>query len=124
MPPRSSLAPSPAAPAGLHVSLLAVPDAALSTLAGIYDVMNARAISGLPAGAASKPFRVDIVGESVGPLDLASGVPIPVQRSIDSIEASDIVIVPSLLVSGAGWQSGRYPRLVAWLLRMHERGAL
>ena len=63
MPPRPSRhASAPAEPAGLHVSLLAVPDAALSTLAGIYDVMNARAISGLPAGAASKPFRVDIVG--------------------------------------------------------------
>ena len=124
MPSRSSLAPSPARPAGLHISLLAVPDAALSTLAGIYDVMNVRALRGSPAGTASQPFRVDIVGESVGPLDLASGVPIQVQRSIDGIEASDIVIVPSLFVSGAGWQSGRYPRLVAWLQRMHESGAL
>ena len=36
----------PLPPATRHVSLLAVPDAVVSTLAGIYDVMNARAVLG------------------------------------------------------------------------------
>ena len=34
------------------------------------------------------------------------------------------MIVPSVLLRGAGWQKGRYPRLVDWLQRMHERGAV
>ena len=105
-----------------HVALVALPDAGVATLAGIYDVMNARTLMGLPSAQAS--FRVEIVGESAGPIELASGVPIPVQRSIEGIESSDIVIVPSVLVRASGWQKGRYPRLVAWLRRMHERGAV
>ena len=49
---------------------------------------------------------------------------VDVQRTIDDIETSDIVIVPSLVMRGSGWQKGRYPRLVEWLQRMHAGGAL
>jgi transcriptional regulator GlxA family with amidase domain len=104
--------------------LLALPDAVVSTLAGIYDVMNAQALMGLPGALARAPFHIEIVGESVGPLGLASGVPIHVQRSIDTIEASDIVIVPSVLLRSSGWRKGRYPLVVDWLQRMHARGAM
>jgi transcriptional regulator GlxA family with amidase domain len=100
---------------------VALPDAAVSTLAGIFDVMNGIALMGVAVPA---PFRVEIVGEAVGLLELASGVPISVQRAIDSIETSDIVIVPSVLLRPQGWEQGRYPRLVEWLRRMHERGAI
>lgn len=110
--------------AARHVALLALPDAVVSTLAGIYDVMNASAIMSLSGSLAPAPFQVEIVGESTGPLELASGVPIPVQRSIDTIESTDIVIVPSVLLRGPAWQKGRYPRLVDWLERMHARGAV
>ena len=107
-----------------HVALLALPDAVVSTLAGIYDVMNAGALMSTGSGSPRAPFHVEIVGEATGPLPLASGVPIHVQRSIDTIEASDIVIVPSVLLRGSGWQTGRYPRLVEWVQRMHARGAV
>jgi len=116
---------SPKRQGARHVSLLALPDAVVSTLAGIYDVMNARALMGPASEATRSPFQVEIVGEVVGPLQLASGVPMHVQRSIDSVEASDIVIVPSVLLrGGAGWQKGRYPQIVEWLQRMHARGAV
>ena len=75
-----------------------------------------------PAG--GPPFRVEIVGERSGPLQLASGVPIDVQRAIDELEATDIVIVPSVVLHADGWEKGRYPRLVAWLRAMHARGAV
>jgi transcriptional regulator GlxA family with amidase domain len=112
------------APSSRHVSLLALPDAVVSTLTGIYDVMNARALMGAAQAGSAVPFHVQIVGEAVGPLDLASGVPIQVQRSIDTIEGSDIVIVPSVLLRSPGWVKGRYPKVVEWLHRMHARGAL
>lgn len=111
---RSASSPVQAAP---HVALVALPDAAVSTLAGIYDVMNFAALVGAP-------FHVEIVGESVGMLDLASGVPMQVQRRVDTVDATDIVIVPSVWVRQSGWQKGRYPRLVNWLMRMHQRGAV
>lgn len=110
--------------AARHVAVVALPDAGFATLAGIYDVMNAHTLMGLPNATTRAPFLVEIVGEQAGPMQLASGVPVEVQRSIDTIDSSDIVIVPSLLVRSSGWQSGRYPRLVAWLQRMHERGAV
>lgn len=109
-----------------HVSLVALPDAAISTLSGIFDVMNAFAFMDLGAGSAGAqvPFHVEIVGEAVGPLELASGVPINVQRAITGIRASDIVIVPSVLLRPGGWEKGRYPGLVSWLRQMHKSGTV
>ena len=102
MPPQSG----PTGPRPRHVSLVAIPDAAVSTLFGIFDVMNAFVGMGL-SSPGSAPFHVEIVGESAGPIGLASGVPISVQRTIDAIEATDIVIVPSVVVGPDGWATGR-----------------
>ena len=107
-----------------HVSLVALPDAVVSTLAGIFDVMNGVSLMGLATPGRPPPFRIEIVGESRGPLPLASGVPVDVQRQVETVDSSDIVVVPSVLLGPAGWAKGRYPRLVDWLRCMHERGAL
>jgi transcriptional regulator GlxA family with amidase domain len=109
--------------APLRVCLVALPDAVISTLAGIYDVMNGVAMMGIASPGSEHPFKVEIVGEEQGPLLLASGVPIDVQRSIDDVHNCDIVIVPSVLLTRGGWQIGRYPRLVDWVRRMHDGGA-
>ncbi len=110
----------------LHVSLVAIPEAVVSTLSGIFDVMNAFAV--LPAASdilgGRAPFKVEIVGTSAEPLELASRLPITVQRSISSLDYTDIVIVPSVLLPSRGWQKGRYPELVEWVGAMHSRGAL
>jgi transcriptional regulator GlxA family with amidase domain len=118
-----AIQPGPIEVSSRHVSLVAIPDVAVPTLFVIFDVMNffARARQ-LPDGAA--PFRVEIAGEAVGPLDLASGVPVNVQRAIETIETSDIVIVPSVVLGPDGWTKGRYPRLIEWLRRMHDQGAV
>jgi transcriptional regulator GlxA family with amidase domain len=109
-----------------HVSLVALPDAVVSTLAGIYDVMNASALMGASSDALGvrTPFHIDIVGERAGALELASRVPFNVQRAIDDVESTDVVIVPSILLQSEGWQKGRYPRLLDWVLRMYDRGAV
>lgn len=107
-----------------HVSLLALPDAVVSTLAGIYDVMNSVALMGIKSTATPASFHVDIVGEAVGPLELASGVPIQVQRAIDTVVATDIVIVPSFLLQANCWEKNRYPKLIHWLRAMHKQGAI
>lgn len=108
----------------LYVSLVALPDAAISTLAGIYDLMSGAAMMGVASAETKPPFRVEIVGETVGPLLLASGVPITVQRAVGTIDRTDIVIVPSVLLKKSGWEKGRYPQLVNWLERMHAGGAI
>ena len=82
----------------LRVCLLALPDAVISTLAGIYDVMNGISMMGIAHAGAEHPFKVEIVGEEAGLLRLASGVPIEVQCPIEDILACDILIVPSVLL--------------------------
>lgn len=121
--------PRPHTPLGsapLHVSLVAIPDAVVSTLSGIFDVMNAFAMMPPEGKSATRarPFHVEIVGLRPGPLELASRIPIPVQRGIDAVKATDIVIVPSILLGPDGWRKGRHVELVAWLREMHRRGAL
>lgn len=113
-------------PATLHVSLVAIPEAVVSTLVGIFDVLGAfgmmQAMDMSPRSAS--PFRVEIVGQKPGPLPLASGMPVTVQRSVRDVTATDIVIVPSVLLRPEGWVKGRYPDLVAWVAAMHRQGAL
>jgi transcriptional regulator GlxA family with amidase domain len=108
----------------IHVSLVAVPDAVVSTIAGVFDVLNGASLMGVAQGAASAPFQVEIVGVDEGPLALASGVPFQVQRAVRTIDATDIVIVPSVLLPPGGWAKGRYPGLVDWIGRMHAGGAV
>jgi transcriptional regulator GlxA family with amidase domain len=110
----------------LHVSLIALPDAVVSTLTGIYDVMNSFAMlaGSEPTIPHQPPFRIEIVGTAAGRIALASGVPIEASRSFAEVTATDIVIVPSVLLGAGGWQTGRYPGLVEWAARMHDQGAL
>lgn len=122
MPHRAAAAGS----APLHVSIVAIPEAVVSTLSGIFDVMNAFALLPPPGTAPGQapPFQVEIVGLEPGLLPLASGVPASVQRGVAALETTDIVIVPSVLLGPDGWRKGRHPELVAWLRAMHARGAL
>lgn len=121
-----------AAPSPQRVCLVALPDAVISTLTGIYDVLNAPAVMSAPTsfvgergrGKPRSPFKVEIVGERTGPLLLASGVPVEVQRAVHEVKETDVVIVPSVLLRSACWERGRYPALVAWLQLMHRRGAV
>ncbi len=114
------------APPSLHVSLVAIPDAVVSTLTGIYDVMNsfkmlAGADSAIPD---DPPFKVEIVGTTRGTVTLASGMPIATHRGVPEVTTSDIIIVPSILLEKDGWETGRYPELVAWLRARHAGGAI
>ncbi|MGZ8688668.1 MAG: GlxA family transcriptional regulator, partial [Gaiellaceae bacterium] len=61
------------------------------------------------------PFEVELVAASRGTTPTASGIALPVHRSIDDAGRTDIAIVPSLLVRDGTWVPGRYPELVAWL---------
>ena len=69
----------------LHVSLVAFPDAVISTLTGIYDVLNA---FGMLAGVdhaipRTPPFEIWIVGLERGPVPLASQLTV-----LDAISAA------------------------------------
>ncbi|HLS83501.1 MAG TPA: helix-turn-helix domain-containing protein [Arenimonas sp.] len=113
-------------PQPTRVSLVALPEASISTLHGIHDVLGCfPAVRGVdPAIPDEEPFAVSIVAERAGPVTLAGGLKAEAQRGIGEVDDADIVIVPSVLLGPDGWQTGRYPALVAWLARMHARGAM
>lgn len=113
-------------PEPIHVSLVAIPDAMLSTLAGLYDVLSSFELLGShdPSVPADGPFHVEIVAAGSSPTLTASGLPIATHRTFDDLDRTDIVIVPSMMVRGGTWRTGRYRRVVAWLSAMHERGAI
>lgn len=92
-------------PKPIHVSLIAIPEASISTLHGLYDVLNGfsllkgfdQAIPDVP------PFQVDIVGLEQGPVLLASGLQAHIHRGIQDVANTDIVIVPSVILTREGW---------------------
>jgi transcriptional regulator GlxA family with amidase domain len=110
----------------LHVSLVAIPEATVSTLSGIFDVMNAFTMMSKLGDSSfdANLFQVEIVGLRTGPLQLASHVPVTVQRRVEELDATDIIIVPSVLLGPDGWRKDVHPELVDWFCAMHRRGAL
>ncbi len=109
----------------LRVSLVALPEGSISSLHGLYDVLNAfEMLAGFDVAIPeSPPFRVEIAGAAAGPLRLASGLVTQVHRGVADLTETDIVIVPSVVLPAEGWRPGRYPELVAWLAQVHARGA-
>jgi transcriptional regulator GlxA family with amidase domain len=110
----------------LRVSLLVLPDAGVGTLTGMFDALSSFPLLGTfdDAVPSTSPFAVELVGATREPQPTASGISLPVHRSIADPGRTDIAIVPSLLVRDGTWVSGRYPDLVDWLQRVHSEGAL
>jgi len=110
----------------LQIYVVAIPDGAVSTLFGVFDVLQAlpELLNTFAQGAKQPVFSVELVSTRAGSLTLASGVTIDVPTGIDDEPQADIVIVPSVYVGETGWVQGRYPELVDWLTRMNHRGAL
>jgi transcriptional regulator GlxA family with amidase domain len=109
-----------------QISVIAIPDVAVSTLAGMLDVLRCFEILSIFESSVSveDPFELEIVGENVGLLKTVNGLPVPVDRAMRDIETTDIIIIPSLLMTGLNWTKGRYPEVVSWMETMHERGAM
>jgi transcriptional regulator GlxA family with amidase domain len=108
-----------------RVSLVAIPEAMPSTLVGLHDVLSSvGALPTLEAPIDPAPFDVEIVADRPGPMPLVTGVPVTPARTLAEVDATDIVLVPSILADGGRWATGRHPELVDWIARMHAGGAL
>jgi transcriptional regulator GlxA family with amidase domain len=110
----------------LRVSLLVFPDVTVGSVTGMLDSLTCFPLLGtfdesIPSAA---PFEVELVAASDGSTPTASGIELPVHRSITEPGSTDIAIVPSLLVAEGIWDRGRYPDLVAWLQGVHDEGGL
>jgi transcriptional regulator GlxA family with amidase domain len=110
----------------IHVSLAAIPDAMLSSLIGLFDVLNCFELLGSfdKAVPDEKPFQVEIVAQTHEYKRTASGLPIAAHRTIEELDHTDMIIIPSMMVEGGEWKKGRYPALVNWLSDMHAQDAM
>ena len=106
----------------VHVGIVAISEGAASTLLGLFDTLNFVALlAGQEGVPAQSPFVVEILGETGEAVTLASGITLPVSKA--SQTQSDIIIVPSVILSPGGWAKGRYPGLTDWLVERHRAGA-
>ena len=93
---------------------------------GMFDTLSCFQLLGTFENAVPKeaPFTVELVAATRDSSPTASGLVLPVHRSVSDPGRTDIAIVPSLVVPGGTWRQGRYPELVAWLNQLHGEGAL
>ncbi len=108
-----------------HVSILAVPDAMLSTVTGIYDVLNSMPVLAqtMPDLPQTPPFRAEVVTETGTSVKMVSGLSLS-GRPVSEVPRTDIVIAPSLMPADQKWHKGRYDELVRWIRRMHDQGSV
>ena len=102
----------------IHVSLLVTPEVLASSLTGPYDVLSFynRIVR-------QEVFEVELVGEAAGEVMTASGIPVVARKSIDDIDATDIVYIPSLDLEKGRWSVGRHDRLASWMRARYADGA-
>jgi transcriptional regulator GlxA family with amidase domain len=111
----------------LHISLLAFPDATVGSLTGMLDAFNSFRLLPDRSGATEGPgpFIAELIGRNREPIRTASRVMISPHRSIEDVQATDIIIIPSVLAGDSGeWTPGRYPDLVEWLSARHKGGSM
>jgi transcriptional regulator GlxA family with amidase domain len=111
----------------INVCIVATGDSMVSPVTGLFETMQAVgpmvAVDGEVAPD-EPPFEVEIVAERAGPIEGWTGLAVNAHRSMDQVEATDVVIVPSMARFDAEWIHGRYPKTVAWIRHMYEGGAI
>ena len=94
-----------------RVSLLLLPDAGLGTLTGMFDTLSAFSlVSAFDDAVPSTPRSPSRSSQPAAvPQPTASGLTLPVHRSIDDPGHTDIAIVPSLMVQDGAWSRAAIP---------------
>lgn len=115
-------------PKTFHVSLVVVPEVDGSALLGLHgalqflDTLAACPVrfhvqTVLPDSVANHRLHGGVIIQNV------LGIPIPVHCLTSQVDASDIVIIPSLFVpEPSEWPRHPYPDLTKWLLTLHDKG--
>ena len=112
--------------APIRVSLVAIPEVMLSSLTGLFDVLNCFELLGTfdKAVPDENPFQAEIIAPTRKEKSTASGLPVTVHRTVEELDHTDIVIIPSMMVEDGKWNKGSHPAVVSWLTQMHAQGAM
>ena len=106
-----------------RVSIVVFRECDPSIVYGVFDTLWAAGrFFKIPPG--EPLFEPRIVAVEHGPMELITGVSIVPQDSIDDIERTDIVFVPNVIVLTPEELHALDRRLIAWIAKMHQNGAL
>lgn len=108
-----------------HVSIVAIPEALASSIAGPMDVLSSSGLllNALAGEAPNPGFRTELVAQSNDTFHCFNGFQITPNKAITDVEHTDIIIIPSLAISPAGLMN-KHRELQQWLLRMHKKGSI
>lgn len=107
-------------PRRIKVALVAVPESFVSCLTGLYDTFEVASSTVAPGRI---NFDVEIVAASDPVQSRTSRFPIVPHRTIDQVEETDVIIVPSSAIATT-WEPGRHPAIVAWMRQLYDNGAV
>lgn len=107
-----------------HVSILGLPEAIHSTVAGLSDTFNVLGlINHMDAALPDEPpFVAEVL--DVSDDESPSRCAFEVQRHIRDVDNTDIVIVPAIAVDPVQWEPGGHAEVLHWLRKMHDQGVL
>ena len=109
------------------ISLLVSAESSPSVLYGLYDVLLSAGVdfSDLTIGEpGEKLIDVGIVSASGKPFRCWGGVLVEPQAALDDVRETDVAIVCDMYTPINQSPLGRYPSEIAWLQRMHAKGAV
>ena len=106
-----------------HLTLLALPGSMTTSISLPLEILNAANEQARVRDRRQTRISTTIVGESQGPVITAGGLPVHASARFDSVEQTDVLILPSL------WRNPltllkQYPQLLPWLRKMSEQHSL
>jgi len=113
-------------PTPIDVIIVAVPETAGSALYGMLDVLLAAGNiwqTLVRADSIDTLFKVRIISPTGEPFTCGNGIPVRPELSVEENPETQIVILPELWLGPDEHLQGRYPELMGWIRRQHERGA-
>lgn len=102
----------------MKISLLLLPQTMSYSLLGPWDVLHSLGA----VGGAAREWRIEKVAQDSAPVNCAFGIPLSPDATIEDVEQTDLVIVPSLSLDLENWFAGQEP-VLHWLRRQATMGA-
>jgi len=109
----------------ITISILAVEETMIYTLAGPYDIFSTAGVCSQQMRSASAMLVTDtsIVGINKGLLRCYNGLAIECQKSLEEVVKTDLIIIPSVEFIDEPFLT-KYPELKDWLIQHHNQGSV
>lgn len=109
----------------INISILAIEETMIYTLAGPYDIFSAAASCSQQVAPSMPPFVAftSIVGLKKGPLRCYNGLTIECQQALDDVTETDLIIVPSIDFAREPFLK-KYPEIKDWIIGHYKKGAV